>query len=184
MDLNEKAIYIGLGYREFTSYQISFNTKICIPFESEVGEILVDKYEESYHELCNSGDILWGQPETFSSNPKQDAYFCRNGLGKLMFNYYKSEEQVREEVQEAKENGNTEYAQILQNEVLPLLIDYKKDIKGHNEGIENWHLLLKLSSIDEVGMCWWDAGYLEFMINKDDLKNLNFDNAYANISSS
>ncbi len=112
---------VCLGYREFTSYQISFNTKICIPFESEVGEILVDKYEEAYHELCNSGDILWGQPETFSSNPKQDAYFCRNGLGKMMFNYYKSEEQIRKEAQEAKESGNTEYAQILQNEVLPLL---------------------------------------------------------------
>lgn len=26
-----------------------------------------------------------------------------------------------------------------------------------------------VSSLDEVGMCWWDAGILEFLINKADL---------------
>ncbi|KAF6602400.1 DUF1963 domain-containing protein, partial [Paenibacillus sp. EKM208P] len=47
-----------------------------------------------------------------------------------------------------------------------------------------WHVLLSVSSLDEVGMCWWDAGYLEFLIDQRDLKNLDFSKTYVNLATS
>lgn len=55
---------------------------------------------------------------------------------------------------------------------------------NHKGDYKNWHLLLKVPSIDEVNMMWWDAGLLEILIDKPDLKNLLFLNTYAHIVSS
>lgn len=51
-------------------------------------------------------------------------------------------------------------------------------------GDKRWHLLLKLTSIDEVGMCWWDAGYLEFLIDIKCLSKLDFSKTHACIETS
>jgi uncharacterized protein YwqG len=52
--------------------------------------------------------------------------------------------------------------------------DFVKDIAAHN-----LILLFQLSSDDNSGMCWGDAGNLFFWISEEDLKNLNFSNIYA-----
>lgn len=54
---------------------------------------------------------------------------------------------------------------------------------------ENWRKqaivdVLTKSSLDEVNMCWWDAGYLEFLIDIEDLKEGRFDNTYLNLATS
>ncbi|MBU3107967.1 DUF1963 domain-containing protein [Clostridium gasigenes] len=51
-------------------------------------------------------------------------------------------------------------------------------------GEKRWHLLLKLTSIDEVKMCWWDAGYLEFLIDTKYLSKLDFSETHACIETS
>jgi uncharacterized protein YwqG len=40
-------------------------------------------------------------------------------------------------------------------------------------------LLLDLASDFNIGMCWWDAGNLQFVISKDDLAALSFSRTYA-----
>lgn len=165
--------------REFISCKVSFNPQISIKIDSEASEKIFQDYIEIYEILCCSSDTIWGQADA-----KRDAYFYRNELGSLMFNHYKSIEELMKEIEEKRTDGNEEYAQILEGEVLPKLIHYNKNKELHEKGIEEWHSLLKLSSLDEVGMCWWDAGDLEFLINKTDLKNLNFTNTYADIASS
>jgi hypothetical protein len=44
--------------------------------------------------------------------------------------------------------------------VLPPLQEYEtnKDKRGNDS--QSWHAMLSVSSLDEVGMCWWDAGDL------------------------
>ena len=44
------------------------------------------------------------------------------------------------------------------------------------KAIEGWCLLFQLDSEEEAGMMWGDAGYLYFMIRKDDLQHHRFEN--------
>lgn len=54
----------------------------------------------------------------------------------------------------------------------------------NENGNEKWHLLFKLTSIEEIGMCWWDAGYLEFLIDTKCLSKLDFSKTHACIETS
>lgn len=171
-------------YRGFTGCRITFQSGICVSASSEAEEVLMDEHEDVLELFQEHQDVLWGQPETFSGDPRQDAYFMRNGLDGLLYNFYKSEEDIKKEAQEARDRGSHEYAQTLEEKVLPQLTTYLKDKESHEARMRDWHLLLKISSIDDAGMCWWDAGYLEFLIDINDLKALNFSNTYADIVTS
>ncbi len=52
------------------------------------------------------------------------------------------------------------------------------------EEAQNWEVLFSLSSLNAANMCWWDAGYLEFLIHVEDLKKARFDNTYLNLATS
>lgn len=52
------------------------------------------------------------------------------------------------------------------------------------EAAQNWGVLFSLSSLNAANMCWWDAGYLEFLIHVEDLKKARFDNTYLNLATS
>lgn len=52
----------------------------------------------------------------------------------------------------------------------------------YQEMLDNWMLMLVVDSIDECEMLWWDASSLEFYINLEDLKNLNFTNTHCIIN--
>ncbi len=60
----------------------------------------------------------------------------------------------------------------------------KKSQQEALQGAQNWQVLFSLSSLSAVNMCWWDAGYLEFLINVVDLKEGRFDNTYLNLATS
>lgn len=60
----------------------------------------------------------------------------------------------------------------------------KKEKEEAIHGAQNWQMLFSLSSLHEVNMCWWDAGYLEFLIHIDDLKEGRFNNTYVNLATS
>lgn len=93
-------------------------------------------------------------------------------------------EQIRQKAHEAEGRGNLDYAQRLLTQAIPQLDEYNGNKEKHKIGAANWHVLLKISSIDEVGMCWWDAGYLEFLIDKSDLERLDFSRTYVNLATS
>ncbi|MEK5404575.1 YwqG family protein [Paenibacillus sp. FSL W8-0439] len=170
--------------RDFTSYAISFHPILTLPSEGELGDILVDQYEELYELLYEHSDTVWGQHQSFAGNTRRDAYLCRNGLEGLLFNWHKSESQIHQEAEQAIHRGGTEYAEQLRSKVLPQLQEYQANRKKHDQASENWHVLLSVSSLNKVGMCWWDAGYLEFFIDQRDLKNLDFTRTYVNLATS
>lgn len=60
----------------------------------------------------------------------------------------------------------------------------KKAQEDAIQGAQNWQMLFSLSSLHEVNMCWWDAGYLEFLIHIDDLKEGRFNHTYVNLATS
>ncbi|MGG4500699.1 YwqG family protein [Paenibacillus polymyxa] len=170
--------------RDFTSYAISFQPILTLPSEGELGDILLDQYEELYELLYEHSDTVWGQHQSFAGNTRRDAYLRRNGLEGLLFNWHKSESQIHQEAEQAMHRGSTEYAEQLRSEVLPQLQEYQANREKHDQASENWHVLLSVSSLNEVGMCWWDAGYLEFFIDQRDLKNLDFTRTYVNLATS
>ncbi|WP_025721341.1 YwqG family protein [Paenibacillus sp. 1-18] len=170
--------------RDFTSCAISFQPILTVPSESETADILLDEHEELYELLCEHSDTVWGQHQSFAGNTRRDAYLCRNGLEGLLFNWHKSESQIHKEVEQAMHRGSTEYAEHLRSEVLPQLQEYQTNREMHDKASEDWHVLLSVSSLDEVGMCWWDAGYLEFFMDKKDLQNLDFTRTYVNLATS
>lgn len=52
------------------------------------------------------------------------------------------------------------------------------------EEVKKWLLLFELGSHTDAGMCWWDAGYFQYLIHQDDLDRLDFSRCYANIQTS
>lgn len=175
---------IASDERNFVGQKINFQPSVTLPVESEVCEHLYEHHIDLYDNLCSQSDTLWGQHKSYGGDSRLNAYLCRNGLNRLMYRYYKSEQQIREEAQQAREKGYAEYAQELEEEVLPLLRDYHQHLSYHQQQTQDWHLLFTLSSLDEAGMCWWDAGYVEFFIHKKDLEARNFSNTYACIATS
>lgn len=49
---------------------------------------------------------------------------------------------------------------------------------------EDWMVLLRVSSDDNPGFCFWDAGELYFVIHKSDLVKKDFSNVYCGLESS
>ncbi|WP_238430207.1 DUF1963 domain-containing protein [Chitinophaga agri] len=49
---------------------------------------------------------------------------------------------------------------------------------------EEWMVLLRVSSDNNPGFCFWDAGEIYFVIHKSDLAKQNFSNVYAGLESS
>ncbi|PED06970.1 YwqG family protein [Bacillus pseudomycoides] len=175
---------IDFENRGFISHQISFRETVHIPSESELEEILFEDYEDVCEILCYHTDRIWGNSDTYAGDPRKDAYFCRNGLADLLFHSHMKEEELLKKIDKVDAEGRKEYVKTLKTCVLPQLREYNANQVVHKKGIENWHSLFKIGSMDEVGMCWWDAGNLEFLIDKNDLKNKNFSNIYAHIFTS
>ncbi|MED1781777.1 YwqG family protein [Brevibacillus fortis] len=174
---------ISSGDRNFTGVKIFFEPGVTVKFDSDLGDYLSEHDEELYSKFYHHYDTIWGQYESFTEDHSLDAYFCRNGLQRLMYQYYRTEEQIREEAQNMREMGHECYAQELE-EALPLLNQYKNNESFYQQQAEDWHQLFKLSSLDEACMCWWDVGFLQFYISKKDLEKRIFSNTYACIESS
>lgn len=168
--------------REFVSHKISFESDWNLPELAK--DILMDEYPDAYDELENHSDTVWGQHEDWAGNTPLDAYLCRNGLQDILFSTHQTVDQIRQEAREAEERGSLDYAQRLLTQAIPQLNEYNGNKEKHKIAAANWHVLLKISSIDEVGMCWWDAGYLEFLIDKSDLERLDFSRTYVNLATS
>lgn len=64
------------------------------------------------------------------------------------------------------------------------LEDHKKSSDMDFFAPINWLNLLRLDSIMELDFLIWDAGYLNFLIHRDDLAKLDFSRVYAAVESS
>lgn len=64
------------------------------------------------------------------------------------------------------------------------LYKYDQRAKLDMREAERWQHLLTIESADELDLCIWDAGYLQFLIERNDLKALNFAQVYAAVETS
>ncbi|MEC1180141.1 DUF1963 domain-containing protein [Metasolibacillus meyeri] len=175
---------VNADEREFVSHKITWHPHLSLPDLGEDSDVLLEEHEDIYTEVCDVSDALAGELQTWAGETQLDAYLCRNGMGELLFNTYKTPERVEQEAAEALRDGRNQYAEHLAKEVLPLLQQYKEHEEQHQQAAKNWQVLFSLSSLNEVNMCWWDAGYLEFLIDVEDLKEGRFNNTYLNLATS
>lgn len=64
------------------------------------------------------------------------------------------------------------------------LYDYQKRPTLDLSAQTNWQNLLRLDSIMKLDFIIWDAGYLNFLVHRDDLQKLDFARVYAAVESS
>ncbi len=65
-----------------------------------------------------------------------------------------------------------------------LLKHFDGDEARLQEELDNVYMLLEVDSDQEIGFLWWDAGYLQFFIRKEDLLAGRFDRTFCSIYSS
>lgn len=170
--------------REFVAHRMTFTPHLSLADLEDETEMLMDKYEELYFEICNQSDALCGGLQSWSGNTPLDAYLCKNGMEAVLFSTHRTEEKLREKAKKAWAGERSQYAEHIENELIPLLQTFQSRELEHRDAARNWQLLFSLSSLDAVDMCWWDAGYLEFLIDCNDLRLGRFDNTYLNLATS
>lgn len=170
--------------REFVAHRMTFAPHLSLADLGEDTEVLMDRYEQLYVEICDQSDALCGGLQSWAGDTHLDAYLCKNGMEAALFSTHRTEEGLREQVREAVASGQNQYAEYIKNELLPSFQTFKFRESEHREAAGNWKLLFSLSSLNAVDMCWWDAGYLEFLIDCNDLRQGRFDNTYLNLATS
>lgn len=65
--------------RGFTSYAISFQPIVTLRSEGELGDVLVDQYEELYELVCEQSDTVWGQHQSFAGTPGGMLIYAETG---------------------------------------------------------------------------------------------------------
>ncbi|MEK5233530.1 YwqG family protein [Lysinibacillus sp. FSL K6-0232] len=175
---------VNADERDFIAHRITWQPHLSLPDLGEDLDVLLEEHEDVYMEVCDVSDTLGGNLQTWAGDTQLDAYLCRNNMEELLFNTYKTPERVLQDMEDAIIDGRIQYANHLEKKVLPLLKQYKAQEEQHKQAAKKWQVLFSLSSLDEVNMCWWDAGYLEFLIHFKDLKEARFDNTYLNLATS
>ncbi|WP_010276647.1 YwqG family protein [Paenibacillus senegalensis] len=170
--------------RDFVPHRVTFRPQLSLPDMGEQSDGLLDQNEALYMEICDQSDALAGGLQSWCGDTQLDAYLCRHGMKEIMFETHRTPEQLLQKARQAMENGQEQYAEHLEHKALPLLLQFKDREKEHREAARDWQVLLSLSSLDAVNMCWWDAGFLEFLIDRNDLKRRRFDRTYLNLATS
>lgn len=161
--------------RNFKPVKVNFDKDYSLTWEHF--DELYDKHGDKVSSLFKTNTEVLGH--TYNGDPGINAYLCKNGLKKLLYEYHKTEQELLKEIERELENGNITKVNYLKTLIEPL----KKYAKNKGNA-EEWISLFKVESLNESDMCWWDAGILEFQININDLLKRNFSNIYACIHTS
>jgi hypothetical protein len=124
---------------------------------------------------------LLGWHEDIGDDPARKAVLFRHNLWGIR--YSSSLQSIERALNDAISEGKTDLANIYRRQKA----DFERYL-AHQQTLDaemtRWQLLLELDSHFDIGMCWWDAGKVQFMISGDELAHLNFDNTYAEILTS
>jgi uncharacterized protein YwqG len=180
---------------QYVPYRMDARQVISIP-PSMVGfvkkdEVVDDLEADNYYALVED---LHGQPisrtgasqllgwhEDIGDNPTQKAVFRKHNLWNIRYAY--SLQSIENKLNDAVHSNNTPLADIYKKEKADFE-RYLANKESLDAEMSEWKLLLELDSHYDIGMCWWDAGKVQFMIHDDDLANLIFDNTFAQILTS
>lgn len=170
--------------REFVAHRLVFGPHLSLPDLGDNNDVLSAEYDTVYEEICDVSDALFGGYQSWSGDTRMDAYLCSNQMSQLLFNTHETEERLQKKALDAYADGRTDYAQSLEETIIPMLRAFNEDKPAHRLAADQWKVLFSLSSVNEADMCWWDAGYLEFFIDAADLRDRNFSRTYLNLATS
>jgi hypothetical protein len=147
-----------------------------------------DAAMERYHELVESlggsleygKSLLLGHADGDELEDVIDAYAARAGLESPR---YLDRGSIEDDVAQAREAGDRLRA-ARAAERLARHEWWQANALEVAQKSHEWRLLLSLNSHAETGMCFWDAGTLNFYVHVDDLRARRFDRTRATIVTS
>jgi uncharacterized protein YwqG len=144
------------------------------PFSAE----LIRKRDIFFQESTQLG----GYELTFNGEPARDAYRHRHDLVEPRYARLETDEHIIAAMKNAQEHGDAAALARWQGE-LELFNQSRAWLRKHSPGIAAWQPLLTLESLHTAGMMWVDVGFLQFMIQRDDLLARNFHHTYCELMS-
>jgi uncharacterized protein YwqG len=93
-----------------------------------------------------------------------------------------TDEHIIAAMKNAQEHGDAAALARWQGE-LELFNQSRAWLRKHSPGIAAWQPLLILESLHTAGMMWVDVGFLQFMIQRDDLLARDFNHTYCELMS-
>lgn len=194
--------YNDLYEKEFPSFKISLKSSTSInsnkfegdysnriEFEGELEKLIYPPSRVGGYSQSSDGDvhgrIIWEKGEY----GKYERALISKGHPFIDRNHI---EQSNKWIQNQIEDLKTTKSIARRNQKQSLIRDYQQEQKAYKTLIqkkdqlksefEKWKLLISIESLDELNMCWWDAGSLEFYINEDDLEIMDFTNTHCIIN--
>ncbi|AKF03120.1 hypothetical protein DB32_000269 [Sandaracinus amylolyticus] len=165
---------------DFVAHQIRFAPSFVV---DPAAEEALDLEEFALELLTATATQIGGLPVAWDEDARQDAYLLRSGLAPLLHRLHCEPDELAQEAKEAWAAANDVLAEELER-ATELLRAYRADERAHEARMKQWRVLFLLASHHEVGMCWWDAGLLQFLVHHDDLDGRRFDRTYCCVSSS
>ncbi|MCC7539503.1 MAG: DUF1963 domain-containing protein [Deltaproteobacteria bacterium] len=166
--------------RDFVAHQLTFRPSFV--FDRAI-ETALGLEEFALEFLTASHTQIAGLPVAWDTDPRQDAYLSKSGLASLRHRMHLAPEDLAKAARDAWAAGDDERAEEI-DLATELLRAYRADEAMHLDRMARWRVLFLLGSAREVGMCWWDAGLLQFLVHDDDMRQRRFDGTYCCVSSS
>ena len=191
----------------YTSYELKMTQTISMPeLGTHLYKVLFDgansDLENAYTALCEDLQALaearlgldkkprktgvhrlFGYAGGLSDEPEVTACYQRLGVDADL--YWLSLEKVDKLIAERKDSQSNHDKYLLQKrqqqrEEMVRLGAQK--LEEYRQDVDNWTLLLQLDSDFNAGICFWDAGLVHFLIDKNSLARREFLEVYAELS--
>jgi hypothetical protein len=126
---------------------------------------------------------LLGHPLAIAGDPLAEAYVAAHGHPDIIYRMHWKVEDAERDLAAALAEGDAQRFEYLRRQ-RDSLAWFHRSREHHRREIGHWQLLLEVASHREGGMCWWDAGRLQFLIDSRDLAARYFSRTYACIQTS
>ena len=126
---------------------------------------------------------LLGHPLAISGDPLAEAYVAINGHADIIYRMHRRVEDAERDLVAAEAEGDAGRVEWLRRQKESLAW-FHGSREQHRQEIDRWQLLLEVASHRQCGMCWWDAGRLQFLFDSRDLAARDFSRTYACIQTS
>jgi hypothetical protein len=126
---------------------------------------------------------LLGHPLAIAGDPLAEGYVAVHGHANIIYDLHRTPEEADRDLAAAEAEADAERIAWLRRRK-ESLDWFHRAREHHQREIANWQLLLEVASHRPCGMCWWDAGRLQFLIDSRDLEARDFSRTYACIQTS
>lgn len=165
---------------DFAAHEVRFRPSFV--FDDALEETLeLEQFALEF--LTATATQIAGLPVSWDHDPREDAHLLRGGFTPLLFRTHRTPEQIEKQAVDAWADADEVRGEALEH-AAEMLRAFQADEAAQRAQMESWRVLFLLESHREVGMCWWDAGLLQFLIRDEDLRRRRFDRTYCCVASS